>query len=487
MTFQFTHFDLFGGPMFNNALATITNGYTELTQANFLDPLSIFTFSIIVSLLSVVYIFIKTWNAEDSLKPIIDFDSPWHGNIITKGIVVYVFATLLLTPIPVIQYSPIIAVDSTTASNGTNANKTQLKTWLINDMKTTASPISLIGSVSSMDVGIDDNRRTRVEFVPMILWPIGAFEKLYYGFPDITDTEIEALITTIDDVSTLGSTDPIGYDYFKWDPEASKLSEKTLFGCLANTTTRDFLDWETNPDDYDNKLQARYHFNETDIKDTCLNLGLNDASLAVSIFGISSVSGILQDFFEPIDRFFGLLVNSTASDVIMAKLNSEKTKLRVQIAAQDKNLSTANATTTISVFKEYVEKAIVKNNKAIVKELIKITKKMSLLTNSALDYPRHNNIAALVGLIAQETPPNVWIGNTFITTATGTIINKTNTDAMATRILDAYNNATTVFQKQQIATLCLDQTGAGPTTPSLTDCQNNLLITFLLSRIGQDW
>lgn len=322
LNIYFPHYEAFGGPLINNIIGSIVNGFTALTNAFLTDVTSVVLAYIFLNLFAMIYVLVRSLDPSSAMKFIIDPEKPYI-NIITKGILLIGIFTLFLKPIPVIQMTPVIAYSESNESANINRGDRLVAGWLVNDMKTTTNLHGLgvfdpVPTWSSDLYKRDDSLQDTAEmmFIPQIFWFLGMFEAWYYGFPDLNlSNMISPSYTGRDADGDLEAS------FFKYAPIASM---PTLLNCVAN-------------DDMKNKLLAMEsgivaRIELDNLSGTCapkMSVDPNNPgewhllarnSGSSIIFGANTVGEGLSDFFEPIDRFFYYLSSTFISELISDRI-----------------------------------------------------------------------------------------------------------------------------------------------------------------------
>ena len=298
---SFTHFEGFGGALVNNLVGTVSNGITQLLQGFLTDPIAMFSGAILIILGLIFYLILKGKPSE--IYTLI-FGTKLYDNVLVRLLAIYFIAFALLQPIPVVQMTPVVAYETDATASGVDSKDRAIVGWIINDIKTTTT--------FTGEAAVSQGTLQEVQYVPLIMAPLGWFQSAYYGFPDF---DVEDFIIPKDQ-----HTDPEMQEgeipYFYKAP-ASNSGLPSMVACLPNP--QEILD------EYENNFKARLDFGSIDkLTSTCkANYGIGgewrkevENALITVAFGEQSVSEIMSDFFEPIDRVFFYMTAQPATSVI---------------------------------------------------------------------------------------------------------------------------------------------------------------------------
>jgi hypothetical protein len=390
INFVFQHYEGFGGPLINNVMGFFTESFLFVTGGVTYDKMSLIGLSVILSILLGLYTFLKTLDFSALKDVIYDERKPWW-NLITKTFLIFILFDALLKPIPMVQMTPIIGYVNSSSSNGLNKGDREILGWLVNDMKTTiTNSIDQNSTKKKIEPGKDGNKVIVV--VPQIMAVLGYIERIWYGFPEMTDDDIKNFFTVDDSTYKTGS-----YQIFYSD---SDKKEKSLLSCVKEKQS--FLDL------HEDKLKARIGFD--DITDSCLKkLSLGD-SFFISFFGKNISSTVISDFFEPIDQMYYYMIGNPYKELMMSKANMEyKKQLLIK---SNERLSEINEDDIKKESQDKYNTEITNIDREIKETSNKIFEMLNNLEKetATLTYPKE--IALLLkDILTRQSVPKVWRRN----------------------------------------------------------------------------
>jgi hypothetical protein len=363
---NFTHFEAFGGALVNNFIGLVSNLWTTVTGGMFSDPLVLagaFAFFIFMFF---AYTLLSTGSFEKATKIIIDMDDPFMNNALVKGLILLILFHTLMKPIPVVQMTPIVGYTNEASTAGVSEDRIILG-WLVNDMKTTTTWASPTLGSATTNIAPGKSGNQEIMYVPQVFALLSWIEDIYYGFPDVINSEIFVENTT---------TGKLTYH----DPTAAVTP--TLMSCVTDRTGLVSME---------NNILARIDMGDIgNFSETCqTNLKTNSAgtpgiwresvqdSIIVTLFGEQSVSEILTDFFEPIDRFFYYMTLSSFSELVIERLEAT---MGTQISITSANEMEGKWSDNKADFQAEIKKKIYNSDKEIYESIVEIKAKMSALS-----------------------------------------------------------------------------------------------------------
>lgn len=295
----YTHFEGFGGALVNNVIGFVSNGFTELTFGMLSDPITMFGATILFGIAIFIYAFLK--GEHGSANQII-FGSSGFDNIFVRAALVYFLFIALMHPIPVVQMTPVITYENNASAAGVNQGDRSIAGWLVNDLKTTVN-------LNTPEAG----KKEEVMTIPLAFAPLGLVQQWYYGFPAIS---IDDFIEEVDE------SDSSNVKYRYKDVQINS-GLPSLLSCAGSTEKANELK------KFEGSIAARYDIGDLNSLNSTCKTNLQDGgewktnvedSIMVLLFGASTPSELLSDYFEPIDRAFYYLSMSPISQVIQDRL-----------------------------------------------------------------------------------------------------------------------------------------------------------------------
>lgn len=289
----FRHYEGFGGGFFNKTLGDLPEMFNGLTYGNF-----IYFFALIFTIHFLVHS-IQFITGDRNRNPISLFwndqsSRPYLDNIFVKLVIINVVYFFVLSPVPVVQMTPVVSYGVSSSGEGSDQNDKRIIGWIVNEFKS--------------DV---DGEGSLLHIPAIVAMPVGIVEELFYGFPDV----MSAIEEDTDQPIRFGINDN------KYKLKAD--GDLTLTKCLDLDAAK--------AEELSDSIYARIE--DKNITTDCAALAAD--GLSSSFVGWFPLIGgeVFADFFEPVDKLSELRHADKALDYLaLTPFQEEKLKWMFGIA-----------------------------------------------------------------------------------------------------------------------------------------------------------